>query len=108
MEKININSRHKAWLLGVDESKSPIEIAYGTKKDYDGRLPHKHEKVHEYYIIIKGTGKLCINNIETTLKEGDVIYIEPGEIHNIESISEDFQNYTIKWPHLPKDKIIIK
>ena len=103
MEKTSINSGNK-WLLGIGDSVSPVEIGHFTEVI---DRPHKHEKTHEYYMIIQGSMRLFVNGIENVLKKGDVVYIEPGEIHHAEPITKEIEGYLVKWPHLQEDKIYV-
>jgi len=55
----------------------------GAVIELSGRYPSKGQVVNteckEMAYIIKGSGKLVIEETEYTLKEGDLVLIEPGE-----------------------------
>jgi mannose-6-phosphate isomerase-like protein (cupin superfamily) len=102
MEINNINSGEK-WLLGIQKSKSPIEIGYFEKTS---DLQHSHHGINEYYLVFSGQMKMDINGKQYTLKSGDVLFIEPGEKHRVVSTSPALKCFLVKWPHLPKDKAI--
>ena len=104
MEKENINSGKK-WLLGINSSKSPIEIGYFEEvKD----IMHIHERVNEYYLVFSGNMTVGIEGKEYYFSAGDVIYIEPKEKHEVLRGSKDLRCFLIKWPHLPSDKKILR
>ena len=102
MELVNISSKKK-WLLGIEGSKSPIEIGY---IDILTDQLHYHEHIHEYYIIISGNMKMIIDSKEIILKAGDILYVEPEEKHMISGGDKELKCFLIKWPNDSKDKII--
>jgi len=102
MELANIKSGKK-WLLGIDGSKSPLEIGYFEKpKD----AMHYHRSVYEYYIVISGRLTLFVDGKDVDLKSGDVCCIIPEEKHFIKTTSKGLRCYLVKWPHKPKDKVL--
>ncbi|MGV8168833.1 MAG: cupin domain-containing protein [Candidatus Nanoarchaeia archaeon] len=101
--QIKNTSSNKKWLMGVDDSISPIEIGFITNPN---DILHYHNNVYEYYILVSGELKLLVNNKEIILKEGDVCCVEPKERHRIISSSKNFKCYLLKYPHLPEDKIL--
>ncbi len=52
-------------------------------KTYDAR-PHWHEKTHEYYYVLAGSGKIVIDRDEVRVQAGDCIWIKPGARHHAE------------------------
>jgi mannose-6-phosphate isomerase-like protein (cupin superfamily) len=77
MEIADISSGKK-WLLGIEDSKCPVEIGYFE-------IPvdkyHFHEKVYEYYLVFSGQMKMIVNDNEIILDRGKICCIEPGEKH---------------------------
>ena len=84
MEIANIQS-NKKWLLGVEGSRSPIEIGHF---EIPNDQYHYHEK-------------------ETVLNTGSICCVEPFEKHEVISGSKDLKCFLLKFPHLPDDKIIV-
>ena len=101
MELANISSKKK-WLLGVEGSKSPVEIGYIDKLTDQ---MHYHEDVHEYYIVVSGNMKMLVERKEVLLKAGTILYIEPKEKHRISGGDKELKCFLIKWPHMPEDKV---
>ena len=45
--------------------------------------PHEHQGIEEVYYIINGKGKARVGEEEREIREGDAIYIPPGEVHSL-------------------------
>ena len=56
------------------------EIVWGFLKKGMKVHPHKHPQ-REVYIFVKGIGTMQIDDEEFHVEQGDVIYIEPNELH---------------------------
>lgn len=56
---------------------------HGAIVELNGRYPEKgrviNEKCSEIGFVIKGTGKLIVEGEEVKFKEGDQLFIKPGE-----------------------------
>ena len=102
MELANISS-NKKWLLGIEGSKSPIEIGYIDKLIDQS---HYHKRVHEYYIVVSGSMKMIVEGKEILIKAGNILYVEPKEKHMISGGNKELKCFLIKWPHIPDDKIL--
>ncbi len=48
-------------------------------------VPHKHQKMEEIYLVIKGRGKITIGKESAKIKEGDLIPIPKNKFHFIET-----------------------
>lgn len=64
---------------------------YSTNKHY-------HKEAEESYYIIKGNGKMIIEDKEITVKEGDVVLISPNEKHQLIANSGDIEAIVICAP----------
>jgi len=67
-----------------------------------------HNDKTQFIRIESGQAKAIVNGIEKTLKDDDVIIIEPGAKHNIINISEtdSLKLYTIYAPSEHKDQCV--
>ena len=67
----------------------------------NGRYPDKGRMVNleckELVYIIKGSGKITVENSETELKEGDLILIKPKEKYFWEGKFDMFVSCTPAW-----------
>ena len=95
----------KKWLLGIGESKSPVEIGYC--EDCSDKQ-HFHKEVNEYYIVTEGSFEILINGRKTSVTKGQVLFVEPGEIHGITKTSPDLKCFLVKWPSGKEDKFFGK
>lgn len=43
--------------------------------------PHSHSDHEELYYIIRGKGKITVDEVETRVRDGDLIYIPENSIH---------------------------
>jgi mannose-6-phosphate isomerase-like protein (cupin superfamily) len=93
------------YLLGVNGSQAPVEIAYFelTKDEL-----HHHAEVYEYYLLVMGSMVLEVDGERVELQAGDVCCVFPGEVHNIVARSDDLKCFLVKYPHRPTDKIILQ
>ncbi|TFG34558.1 cupin domain-containing protein [Candidatus Thorarchaeota archaeon] len=68
---------------------------------------HRHEVLEEVFIALNPL-KMNVNNTIIDLKIGDIVLVEPNELHSIENnSSEDAMLLAIKIPNLKNDKIAI-
>lgn len=42
---------------------------------------HTHDDMEEVYYVISGTGTMVVGDDEYPIKEGDALYVPPGEFH---------------------------
>jgi mannose-6-phosphate isomerase-like protein (cupin superfamily) len=56
------------------------EVVWGFLKKGMKVYPHKHPE-KEVYIFVSGQGFMQVEQEETAVKKGDVIYIEPNSMH---------------------------
>jgi len=94
---------NKKWLLGTENSRSPIEIGYF---EIPNDRYHYHEKVYEYYLVCSGELTILVDDKKIILRAGNVCCIEPKERHQVINGSKDLKCFLAKFPHLPDNKII--
>jgi quercetin dioxygenase-like cupin family protein len=44
---------------------------------------HYHRRAHEFYYILQGTCRLTVNGQTRSLAPGDMLLMEPGDVHNL-------------------------
>lgn len=64
---------------------------YSTNKHY-------HPVAEETYYFIRGTGKMVINNTEYKVKPGDVILVNPNDIHQLFAEDEEVEAIVVCAP----------
>lgn len=60
-----------------------------TNDGPDGRDYHVHQGDCEAFIILQGTGTMEINGEHIPVRTGDIVIVEPGEDHHLNSSVED-------------------
>ena len=95
----------KGWFAGPWNSELQIPIGYANEGI---REKHVHEKMNEIYLVAKGSSTIVINKKEIELCAGDMLVVEPGEIHTFINSSEDYLHFVIHSPFVKDDKKIIE
>ncbi len=83
-ERSTCGFRHR---LFTTDDKTPSSITHLCVHD---AREHWHERTHEYYYVLGGTGALIIDGEEVPLAAGDCVWIKPGARHyatgNVETL----------------------
>ncbi len=85
----------KGWYMGPWNSKIEIPIGYANEGINE---KHYHKKMNEIYLVAKGTSKAIVGDGEISLKSGDVLVVEPGEIHTFIENSSDYLYFCNSYP----------
>jgi len=77
-------------ILNPEKEKIKINysLAWAMVKPGEKTLPHKLKNSEVYYII-KGAGKMCINNEKKLVEKNDAVYIPPDAVQFIENTGEE-------------------
>ena len=72
---------------------SPIQarnfsMGYVTLEPRGGQVPWHNQQQEEVYVILEGTGEMCVGAERRTLTGGQVAFIPPGEFHQLTNIGE--------------------
>lgn len=70
--------------LEPDNQIKKIVVEPGKRLSYQ-----THEKRSEYWVIVKGTGTVTMDGIQSMCVAGDAFIIEQGIAHRIANIGED-------------------
>ncbi len=81
-EFLNPHHQEKNLTLGYS-------LAHATLESKKASQPHRFKEASEVYYIIKGQGRMHINNTTSKVGPGDVIYIPPQAIQHIENVGEE-------------------
>jgi len=73
---------------GKEQIKINYSLAWAMVKPGEKTLPHKLKNSEVYYII-KGAGKMCINNEKKLVEKNDAVYIPPDAVQFIENTGEE-------------------
>jgi mannose-6-phosphate isomerase-like protein (cupin superfamily) len=62
--------------------------------------------MHEIYLIARGSSTAVVSGESVNLKAGDVLVVEPGEVHTFLNSSEDYLHFVVHAPYVQGDKHI--
>ena len=104
MIHMSADKEAKGWFFGPWNSNVPVPVGYANE-GID--LMHYHEKMYEVYLVAQGTSRMLIDGRQVDLNQGDVIALEPNEVHTFLSSSEDYFHFVIHTPFVKGDKVVI-
>jgi len=93
----------KGWFFGPWNSEVPVPVGYANSGVQE---EHYHGRMFEIYLVAQGQSTIVVAGIELTLRQGDVLVVEPGEVHTFTASSEDYLHFVIHAPFAPGDKIL--
>ncbi|NLF08039.1 MAG: cupin domain-containing protein [Pirellulaceae bacterium] len=81
--------RTQNWVGGA----SPIQaehfcIGNITLDPQGGQVPWHNQEQEEVYMIIEGTGEMCLGNERRTIAAGQAVFIPPGVFHQLTNTGE--------------------
>lgn len=94
----------KGWFFGPWNSAVPVPIGYATQGIDQ---PHYHEQLFEIYLVAQGWSTVVLEGEEHTLRQGDVLVVEPKEVHTFAACSADYVHFVVHAPFVPGDKVVI-
>ncbi len=68
--------------------KSMMYIAQAWLQPRLSYHPHAHDDHEEVYYIMEGEGEIRINDEVESVRDGDIIYIGPNQIHEIRNTGD--------------------
>jgi mannose-6-phosphate isomerase-like protein (cupin superfamily) len=60
--------------------------------------------MREIYLVARGSSKAIVEDKEVALQAGDVLMVEPGEVHTFVDSSPDFMQFVVQSPFIVNDK----
>ena len=101
--KVYTSSRDepKGWSVGPWNSAVPIPIGYANQGINEA---HYHAVMHEVYLIVRGASTALVGGQEVRLAAGDILVVEPGEVHTFLESSEEYFHFVLQIPFTPGDK----
>lgn len=97
-------SQPKGWSIGPWNSEISIPIGYANEGVQER---HVHDQMYEVYLIAQGSSVIEVDGIEISLRSGDILVVEPGEIHTFRSSSHDYFHFVLQTPFVSGDKRLI-
>ena len=97
-------SKPKGWFVGPWNSEVDVPVGYANE-GID--LEHYHQEMSEVYLIAQGESVIVVDGKEIVLRQGDVLVVEPNEVHTFVSSSADYLHFVIHTPFVKGDKVIV-
>ena len=69
--------------LSYEEKDDGAPASITCLKTHDA-TPHWHQRTHEYYYVLEGTGRIVIDGESVPVEPGDCVWIRPGAFHYAE------------------------
>ena len=63
-------------------------LGYVTLEPHGGQVPWHNQAQEEVYLIIAGTGEMCLGDERQILTDGQAAFIPPGEFHQLTNIGD--------------------
>jgi len=72
---------------------SPIQakhfsMGYVTLEPKGGQVPWHNQQQEEVYLILEGTGEMCLGGEREVLHGGQAVFIPPGVYHQLTNVGE--------------------
>jgi mannose-6-phosphate isomerase-like protein (cupin superfamily) len=101
--KQSVNSSGKSWFVGPWNSNVPVAIGFA---DSGANEPHVHDTMHEVYLIARGQSTAVVDGEAVRLEAGDLLVVEPGELHTFTASTPDYLHFVVQAPFVSGDKRI--
>ena len=95
----------KGWYAGPWNSKLPVAVGYANEGINE---THYHAKMYEVYLVARGKSTAVVNGKKILLKAGDMLAIEPQEVHTFVKSSKEYLHFVLHCPFVKGDKILTK
>jgi quercetin dioxygenase-like cupin family protein len=68
---------------------------------------HYHRELYEVYLVARGSSTIIVDDASIALRPGDVVVVEPGEIHTFVENSPDYFHFVLHCPPVKGDKVMV-
>ena len=90
-------AQEKGWYCGPWDSDLGISLGYANKGVDE---PHMHRQMTEIYFMARGTAVIRVESETIELVQGQMLVVEPGEVHTFLASSPDHFHFVIQVPGL--------
>jgi mannose-6-phosphate isomerase-like protein (cupin superfamily) len=95
----------KGWFVGPWNSAVPVPVGYANEAI---DVEHYHAEMYEVYLIAQGTSTAIVDDEEVSLTAGDILVVEPNEVHTFTNSSANYLHFVIHTPFVKNDKHIVE
>ncbi len=96
--------QEKSWLF--NDGSQPIQLKI-VKPEEINPVEHYHKTMHEYFYLLQGTAEILVDGNTYDLGAGELLVVEPGEVHKISGYSPDMKVLLLMPPPVAGDKVIV-
>jgi mannose-6-phosphate isomerase-like protein (cupin superfamily) len=85
-------ARRRTRPLAGDGTTIPTEtfsVGYVTIEPDGGQVPWHNQDMEEIYVVIEGSGEMCLGEERQTVKAGQAIFIPPGTYHQLTNLGDE-------------------
>jgi quercetin dioxygenase-like cupin family protein len=68
---------------------------------------HYHRELREVYLVAMGSSTIVVGDAPMTLHPGDVVVVEPGEVHSFVESTPDYFHFVLHCPPIKGDKVAV-
>ena len=98
-------SKSKDWFYGPWNSNVAIPVGYANAGI---REKHFHSQMQEIQLIAQGHSIAEVERQRISLTAGDILVIEPGEVHTFIESSPNYLHFVIQVPFVQNDKTMVE
>jgi quercetin dioxygenase-like cupin family protein len=69
--------------------------------------PHYHRQLYEVYLVARGSSVMVVDDAQIALQAGDVIVVEPGQVHTFVENTPDYFHFVLHCPPVRGDKVVV-
>jgi len=69
---------------------------------------HFHRQLYEVYLVARGRSRAIVDGTPVTLNAGDVLVVEPGQVHTFVDSTADYFHFVLHCPPVRGDKVIVE
>jgi len=93
----------KGWYIGLTQPGLPF-IGFANQGINER---HVHRELNEVYLVARGSSTMVVDHQTITLQAGDVVVVEPGEVHTFVENTPDYFHFVLHCPPTRGDKMIV-
>ena len=94
----------KGWYFGLAHPALPFIGFANTGVDEQ----HYHRELCEVYLVARGSSTMVVDGTSICLSPGDVIVVEPGEVHTFAESTPDYFHFVLHCPPVKGDKAVVE
>jgi mannose-6-phosphate isomerase-like protein (cupin superfamily) len=91
----------KGWFVGPWNSAVPVAVGWADRGVNEA---HHHSQMNEVYLVAVGHSTAVVDGTRVALQAGDMLVVEPGEVHTFTDSSDDYLHFVVQAPFFRGDK----